>query len=123
MSGGYIEVGALVFIAGLCVNLMALFPLASSERQRRAFRRLWRVGPALGIIGLLASALGGDRSANPWLVTVSAASLFWCVVGTAREVQSPTARATPVARISTLRVVVGISGYMLGAVAVFTVGS
>ena len=119
MTEGQVTIGALLLIAGVCVNLMALFPLVSTDRQGLAFRRSWRVGPALAVCGLVASAVSDPRPARLVLAAVGVACLLWCVCARGQEAQSVSRRAAPTLRIGTSYVVAGVAGYLIGAVAVF----
>lgn len=119
MTNGDISIGALSLIAGACVNMMALFPLASSERQRLAFRRLWRAGPALALCGLVAAAVSDPRPERLVLTAAGGASLLWCVCARGREAKKVSPRASLSLRIATSHVAAGAAGYLIGFVAVF----
>ncbi|MEP7764314.1 hypothetical protein ABKW33_10210 [Sanguibacter sp. 26GB23] len=119
MTDSQLPIGALLLIAGACVNLMALFPLASSERQRLAFRKLWRAGPALALCGLVAAAVSDPRPERLVLTALGGASLLWCVCARGREAKKVSPRAAPSIRIGTSHVAAGIAGYFIGFVAVF----
>jgi hypothetical protein len=101
MTEGQVSIGALLLIAGACVNMVALFPLVSTDRQRLAFRRLWRAGPALALCGLVATAVSDPRPERLFLTAVGGASLLWCVSARGQEAKKVSPRAAPSRRIST----------------------